>query len=143
MGLDGLTVEDWDLNSAAAAFGRWRRGRSRGTRIPEDLWGIAASLVADHGISKISQRLKLDYYALKKRVDGGARSRSSALEPFSRERPRFVEVSGAVLSSAPTLALEVESGIGTGDHLRMKIKLENAPLDQFAALVAQVWTSCR
>ncbi len=49
------------LLSGAIAFREWRGIRRRGARIPETLWGMAVSLAEDHGVSKTSQALRLDY----------------------------------------------------------------------------------
>jgi hypothetical protein len=49
-------------------FKRWRRGRPRGTKIPEDLWAAAVALAQEQGVNRTARRLRLDYYDLKKRV---------------------------------------------------------------------------
>lgn len=58
-----------ELARAAARRAQWRRTRERGTRIPESLWQAAVELAARYGVSKTAQVLRVDYYALKKRLD--------------------------------------------------------------------------
>lgn len=73
---------DLDLNPARSEFDRWRRSRRRGERIPAWLWQIATTAVAAHGVSKTSQALHLDYYALQRRLASGAIALSSTAAEF-------------------------------------------------------------
>ena len=50
-------------------FLRWRRTRSRGKRIPEDLWRAATALARSEGVSPVARALALDYYRLKERAE--------------------------------------------------------------------------
>ena len=130
------------LLSGAIAFKEWRGSRRRGARIPETLWRVAVSLAEDHGVSKTSQALRLDYYALKKRRDL-RRSSSKRTDSDGGKRPRFVEISGSSLSSPATCSIEMESGIGSTSHVRMKLEIGNTPLADLTALVQQIWASSR
>lgn len=76
---DALAQARWE-------FERWRRSRPRGARIPEALWVVAAELARSHGVSRTSQALRLDYYALQRRLRG------SECEP-DVAAAEFVEVS--------------------------------------------------
>jgi hypothetical protein len=63
----------------------WRKTRHHGERIPESLWNALAALARSHGISPVSQALRLDYYALKRRVlesEPVRQSRLKAVTPF-------------------------------------------------------------
>ena len=92
MGRKGTAVEGLDLESAARAFARWRRSRHRRARIPEELWGIAVAQAAEHGVNKTSRSLLLNYYGLKKRLDGPTPSQVAMVSSEASDRPRFVEV---------------------------------------------------
>ena len=63
----------------------WRKTRQHGERIPERLWISLVTLARAHGVSPVSQALRLDYYALKRRVlesEPVRKSRLKALAPF-------------------------------------------------------------
>ena len=70
------------LARARQDFERWRRSRPRGARIPEALWGTAAGLARSHGVSRTSQALHLDYYALQRRLSGNEREPGVAAAGF-------------------------------------------------------------
>ncbi|MCP4549211.1 MAG: hypothetical protein GY835_22385, partial [bacterium] len=57
------------LSDVRRQFERWRKGRRRGTRIPEDLWQAAADVGRQVGVSKTAQELRLDYYTLRRRTE--------------------------------------------------------------------------
>ena len=57
------------LAAVADRFEEWRKGRTRGQRIPERLWGAAVELVPECGLCRTSQVLRLDYYTLKRRCE--------------------------------------------------------------------------
>ena len=77
-----------DLTQARRGFERWRRTRPRGERIPSLLWSKATSLARDLGVSKVSQALGLDYYALQRRT-GHKPERTHT----QQAEPGFVELS--------------------------------------------------
>lgn len=56
------------LIDASRQFERWRGTRQRGERIPAVLWASALELARSHGVSKTSQFLHLDYYAVQRRL---------------------------------------------------------------------------
>lgn len=66
----------------------WRKTRRHGERIPERLWISLVTLAGVHGVSPVAQALRLDYYALKRRV--------LESEPVRKSRPKeaaaFVEL---------------------------------------------------
>ena len=70
-----------ELASAAARWAQWRRTRVLGTRIPELLWNSALELAARHGVSKTALALRVDYYALKKRLDAQSPLRRVSEQP--------------------------------------------------------------
>jgi hypothetical protein len=64
----------------------WRSTRTRGQKIPEDLWLEAAELARAHGLSPATTALKLNYYDLQRRVGAGRARRKRRLP-----QPTFVE----------------------------------------------------
>jgi hypothetical protein len=68
---------DRSLTDAANLFRRWRAARKRGERIPEELWTAARDSARQHGVSRTSTELGLDYYALKRRLEESAESTTS------------------------------------------------------------------
>src|SRR5947207_3208721 len=64
---------------------RWRRAREGRARIPESLWSAAVELARQCGVSKTARVLRLDYYLLKKRLEG---ARVNA--PAGRGAPDFL-----------------------------------------------------
>src|ERR1035441_5728274 len=77
-----------DIEAARRRLEVWRESRSRGKRIPDRLWALAAALARTHGVSPVSQRLGLDYNGLKRRAEAIPPARRSRL----RLPPGFVEL---------------------------------------------------
>lgn len=57
-----------DLASARRALAAWRRTHPPRSAIPEPLWAQAATLARIHGVSRVAQTLRLNYYALQRRI---------------------------------------------------------------------------
>ena len=60
-------------------FERWRGTHKARSRIPDPLWAAAVKMADTYGLYRTAKVLRLDYYALKKRVeqDGGWPCRSA------------------------------------------------------------------
>ena len=56
-------------------FERWRRTRKARSHIPEPLWASAVTMARTYGLNRTAKALRLDYYALKKRVEQAWRRR--------------------------------------------------------------------
>ena len=69
-----------DLSRLGQRFAAWRESRVVGQRIPETLWDSAVQMAAQYGVSRSAGFLKLDYYALKKRLESASTPATSA--PF-------------------------------------------------------------
>ena len=100
------------LARARNRFQAWRRTRKPRTRIPEPLWALAVKLTSAHGLHRTARTLKLDYYALKKRVEA-AEGRDE------RNGPAFIELPSAV---APGRECVIEFEDGRGVSLRVHLK---------------------
>jgi len=57
-----------ELAPVRQALTAWRKTRQLRPRIPEPLWARMAALARTHGVSAVSQALRLDYYALQTRA---------------------------------------------------------------------------
>ena len=107
---------------------RWRQTRQKHSPIPEAIWGEAARLARECGVSAISKALRLSYPDLKRR----SRTMAPADLPAMLAPPTFVELScGPSLVPAPCV-VELENPAG----LKMKISLPQPGGVDLAALVA-------
>jgi len=107
-----------DIAVVRARLDRWRQRRPRRARIPESLWRAATALACQHGAGKIARILRLDYYALRRRVTtGGESGRASRATP-----PAFVELLSAVSTPGSECLVELEAPSGA----RMRIQLRGA-----------------
>ena len=116
-----------DLDLARREFERWRRGRPRGARIPAVLWRTAVDLARSHGVSKTSQTLHLDYYAVQRRL--------AETEP---KRPtvaaEFIELSLPASAHVPRCQLEISDASGGA----MRIELSGLSAKDLATFVRTV-----
>ncbi len=122
------------FDGAQRRFERWRQSRPLGTRIPDDLWDVAVELAAEHGVSKTSSALSLDYYALKKRLAAGA-DRALVVTPEAE----FVEVPFVALPSASGCILELQDDFG----VRLRVELSGATADEIEAIARGLWKASR
>jgi hypothetical protein len=123
-----------DIDEARRRLEVWRKSRSRGKRIPDRLWALAAALARTHGVSPVSQRLGLDYNGLKRRAEATTPARRSRLKP----PPGFVElplVAQSVLG--PNCTVELARGEGA----RMTIRWEGKEGQDLVGLAEAFWRS--
>ena len=126
------TVGSMTLAGASRRFERWRRSSRRGKRIPAELWSVAVELAREHGVSKTSASLRLEYYALKKRLEAeGAPS-------VEGRRPTFVEVA---LGSAPATPCVLELVDGRG--LKLRVELPDRAAAQLGGVARSLWEAAR
>lgn len=98
-------------------FEAWRLKRPhRGSRIPEDLWQAAVRAAREVGVSKASQRLGLDYYSLKRRLQG------KPAAPTQDGPVGFVEIPGKILAAGPGCVVELQDRKG----VRLRVELRDA-----------------
>ena len=116
------------LSRLERRFIAWRKGRSPGERIPERLWNSAVEMAAKHGLNSTARILKLDYYSLKKRLDG-----ASSVAPSST----FVELPSSPLSISNECVIEWEDAAGS--RMRVHVKGQNIP--DVLALSRSFWNA--
>ncbi len=124
------------LSDVRRQFERWRRSRKRGTRIPETLWRAAAEAGQEHGVSKTAQALRLDYYALKKRVESAPEVRPAVA---SAKEVKFLEIPLGAASGRPECVLEFEDGQGA----RLRVELQGAALAELETVARSLWSLAR
>ena len=100
-----------NLDEARRYFERWRRSRPRGERIPEALWQTALDLARTHGVSKTSQTLHLDYYAVQRRLADAEPERSTA-------GAEFIELS---LPAIPQARCQISISDASGGAMRIDL----------------------
>jgi hypothetical protein len=116
-----------NLDLARGEFERWRRSRPRGERIPAALWRTATDLARSHGVSKTSQALHLDYYAVQRRLlEAEAKQSAAAAE--------FIEVSLPSSPHVPRCQVEIRDASGGA----MRIDLSGLSARDLATFVRTV-----
>ncbi len=121
------------LIAVRRAFTHWRRTRPRRAPIPPSLWALAVDHARAVGVHATARRLRLDYYALKRRVQAAA----SAGGPRASAPVGFIEV----VPGGPTPAGVTECVIDLADArgARMRIALKSPALPDLAALSQGLW----
>jgi hypothetical protein len=132
------------MEKARQQFELWRRTRRIGSPrspIPEKLWALAVRLAEAHGINPTALALRLNYNALKQRVNAADsainryRSRGSASEASRRPRSAtFVEITPSVASFS-ICTLELENAQGA----KLKIQLPHLETADLLALSRSLW----
>lgn len=132
------------LERTRIRFDRWRRTCQGRSRIPETLWASAAKIAGQCGLSRTARELRLDYYALKKRLESHTDllsrraprdvSDREAASADSRAATTFVELPSP-LSVSRECVLEMESP----DGAKMRVHLKGADTPDLTALSRSFW----
>lgn len=132
-----MNQHELSLTKLARRFADWRAKRKVGDRIPASLWNAATKVARNLGINRVAMTLRLDYYAVKKRVDAtqvpAASDRQDAVS--------FVEIPTISLSdSMPTASNEciIEFEKASGD--KMRIQFRGSVPDDLASLGRNFWS---
>jgi hypothetical protein len=123
-----------DIEEARRRLEVWRKSRLRGKRIPDRLWAMASSLARTHGVSRVSQRLGLDYNGLKRRAEVTGTPRRSRLQL----PPGFVELP---LVGQPVLGPNCTVELARGEGARMTIRWEGKEGLDLVGLAEAFWRS--
>ncbi len=102
----GGISESVQVEKARKKFAAWRRSRQARSRIPEQLWTSAVVAARDVGVNQACKALRLDYYALKRRVVA-SRKRASV-----KTSGNFVEFDSGVPPLFTEWAVEMDNGRG-------------------------------
>jgi len=120
----------------AQQFATWRAQRSFGTRIPDRLWAAAVKAAASYGVHQTAKALRLDYYAIQRRVqsNGSQRDTTRAEDPL----PAFVELPASTLATAAgECILEFEKPEGS----KLRVHLKGVQVPDLLALGAGFWNA--
>ena len=98
-------------------FELWRQSHKPRSRIPESLWDSAVHAVSKYGLHRTAKALHLDYYTLKKRLEGG----NVAKDPS----PSFIELRPPVREPVSECLIELENR--NGAKMRIHIKGNGTP----------------
>ncbi len=132
-------------------FELWRSKRQGRERIPERLWTAAVKLASTQGLWPTARTLRLDYYALKKRVEAAgpsavpagsmptqkapAQDASITKAPARDPATTFVELPPLKPASASECIVELEHPRGT----KMRIRLTGRQSPEVVAAVSRVF----
>lgn len=131
------------LEGVRRRFERWRQGRQSRARIPEPLWDSAVEMAAAHGVHRTARALRVNYYALKDRLEQriaageiapGSDAAVGSSASASSSSPTFLEVTPPRRTDTCECTLELEDG---GAKLRLHLQGIAAP--DLASLSRSVW----
>lgn len=114
-------------------FEHWRRQRTVGSRIPEQLWKAAVEAAREFDIHPTAKALGLDYYSLKRRLEASGLD-SSLCDAASNG---FVELAPLMPASMPECLLELEDISGT----KLRLHCKGLAAADLAALSRSLWTA--
>ncbi len=122
------------LEGLRRRFERWRRTRKVRSRIPEPLCASAVKLAGRYGIHRTAKVLRVDYYALKKRVEGASAAIASKT-PAEVARAQFLELPVAAWPGSGECTLELEDTGGA----KLRVHLKGFETPDLAALSRSFW----
>ena len=117
------------LEGLRRRFERWRRTRKVRSRIPDPLWNSAVRAAGTYGIHRTAKALRVDYYALKKRVEG-VPAVTASNRPAGATGATFVELSPPAWPGAGQCMLELEDAGGA----KLRVHLNGFEAPDLAAL---------
>ena len=104
------------LQPLAQRLKAWRATRTRGQRIPKELWAAATELARVHGLNQTATTLRLNYYGLKRRLSGGP------VQPNRSGRlPTFVELAAPAVPACVDDHGTIEWVQASGTRLTLRL----------------------
>ncbi len=130
------------LENLRQRFERWRRTRKVRSRIPEPLWAAAVKSAAKYGIHRTAKALRVDYYALKKRVEqkaaiAGTQQEPAATASKAAAEATFLELPAAAWAGSGECTLDLEDA----DGAKLRIHFNGFEAPDLAALSRSFWQS--
>ena len=119
------------LEAGRRRFEQWRRARQGRSPIPERLWTSAVRLAGAYGLCRTARTLRLDYNALKKRIDSADTQDSSG----QKTATSFVELLPPQPACLPECIVELEHPQGT----KMRIRLTGHQSREVVTALSQVF----
>ena len=102
-------------------FEHWRQSRTGRSRVPEDLWGLAAGVAGEYGLYRTARELRLNYNALKVRI----KSASPSLRRKDPSPSAFIEMVSPCPAPFSECTVEIEDRRGA--KMRIHLKSSQAP----------------
>ena len=110
----------------------WRREHKRYSRLPQELWSMAAELATEFGINRVASLLRLNYYDLKKRVKPSNQGDSPETAPNSL----FLELPPTEPTIRTECTIECRDDLGT----QLRIQLKGCMPPDLTELCAELWS---
>ncbi len=128
-------LQSRDVEEVRSRIEHWRRTRRKRTPMPEELWTEAAALAEEHGVSRVSRALKVQYGSLKRRVEQGVECGR-----VSGERSGgFVELSVAEVVPRPA-AVSTVVKLSRGDGAEATVELGAGEVVDIVGLAEALWS---
>lgn len=131
MGRRNFDTRTPDLESLRNRLDDWRRKRTSG-RIPERFWQSAANLARTHGVGRVCQSLRLDFYGLKRRLRSNADNANAPAAP-----PDFMEIDLAAMQQTSACTVRLEDGAGK----RLVVEMANPSVSDLVQVARSLWDS--
>ena len=129
-----------ELEGVRQRWEDWRRTRRTRSWIPESLWATAVRAAAVYGICRTAKALRVDYYALKKRLE--QESAGGADRSGENAAATFLELTSPTdhgLAAVPVGRCECVVELEDADGAKMRIHLKGAQAPDLAALSRSFW----
>lgn len=124
-----------DIEALAHRLAAYRNKLHRQRQLPENLWAQAAVLARQHGLCRVLQALRLNYYDLKRRMEALPPPLPEPGHTLSKPSPAFVELGVSPLVSAGTI-LELEDRTGR----KLTVRLASPQDGELLALARALWS---
>ena len=121
------------VDSVQWRFEHWRRTRRVLSRIPEPLWAAAVEMADTCGISHTAKALRVNYNALRKRVEH--QTAAVPRKPEENTVTTFLELASPTRVGDCQCTVELKDDSGA----KMRIHLQSAETPDLAALSRTFW----
>ena len=118
-----------EIKELSCQVEQWRSTRPYRMAMPEPLWTLAANLARQHGLARVARFVRLDYYALKERVE--------SLDPDSGAEAKATFIELHPMPAAPVSECTIE--LENSKNCRMRIHIKDAPMPDIAVLSRTLW----
>jgi len=121
------------LEGVRRRFERWRQTPNVRSHIPDSLWAAAVKMARSYGICRTARALRVNYYALKKRI--GQESAAASGVPEGGTAATFLELAPPVSAGCCECTWELEDAGGA----KMRVHLKGFEAPDLAALSRSFW----
>ena len=120
-------------DSVRRRFEHWRRTRRVLSRIPEPLWAAAVEMADTCGISHTAKTLRVNYNALRKRVEH--QTAAVPRKPEENTVTTFLELASPTGVGSCQCTVELEDACGA----KMRVHLQSVEVPDLASLSRSFW----